>query len=310
MYIDGALLVRRLGDFCIPVQRCAAAHLRPGGAKRCAHRQEVVVSAQTLAFDYAETGSGPAILFLPGSFGTSTGWKAVQGHLGDSYRMVTTSLLGYGSTPDTRPNGNATMAQQVDLIDRIIDRIGTTPHVVGHSYGGLSAIVHALTGQRRPESLLLVEANPLGLLRAVGDMEHYAMFESMTRPYFADFARGDAEAARHVIDFYGGLGTFDSMPPKVRSYVVATTAVNIRDWSSGTPFEPNKETLRSIAIPTTVVRGGNSHPAMLRIAELLHNSIPAAHLVTIEGGSHFLPSSHAAQIAALVRQQVDGMPAT
>ena len=120
--------------------------------------------------------------------------------LDDRYRTVTTSLLGYGSTPDTRPDGNAIMAQQIDLIDRIIDRIGTSPHVVGHSYGGLSALVHALTGQRTPQSLLLVEANPLGFLRAMGDLEHYAMFESMTRPYFADFARGDPEAARHVID--------------------------------------------------------------------------------------------------------------
>jgi pimeloyl-ACP methyl ester carboxylesterase len=136
------------------------------------------------------------------------------------------------------------------------------------------------------------------------------MFESMTRRYFDDFARGDAEAARHVIDFYGDQGTFDSMPPKFRSYVVATTAVNIRDWSSGTPFEPSKETLRSIGIPTTVVRGGDGHPAMRRIAELLHDSIPAARLVTIEGGSHFLPSSHAAEIAAAVRQQVDGMQTT
>lgn len=268
------------------------------------------MSEQTLAFDYADTGSGPAILFLPGSFGTGTAWKAVLGHLGDHYRTVTTSLLGYGSTPDTRPDGNATMAQQVELIDRIIDRMGTSPHLVGHSYGGLSALVHALTGQCKPQSLLLLEANPLGLLRAVGDLEHYAMFESMTRTYFADFARGDAEAARHVIDFYGGLGTFDSMPPKVRSYVVATTAVNLRDWSSGTPFEPSQETLWSIAIPTTVVRGGNGHPAMRRIAELLHDSIPEARLVTIEGGSHFLPSSHAAEIAAVIRQHLDGMPAT
>jgi pimeloyl-ACP methyl ester carboxylesterase len=268
------------------------------------------VSEQTPAFDYTETGSGPAILFLPGSFGTGAGWKAVLGHLGDRYRTVTTSLLGYGSTPDTRPDGNATMAQQVDLIDRIIDRIGTSPHVVGHSYGGLSALVHTLTGQRRPRSLLLVEANPLGLLRSAGDLAHYAMFEAMTRPYFADFARGDAEAPRHVIDFYGGRGTFDSMPPKVRSYVVATAAVNVRDWSSGTPFEPSQETLQSIAMPTTVVRGGDGHPAMRRIAELLHDAIPAAHLVTIEGGSHFLPSSHAAEIAAVIRQHVDGMPAT
>ena len=265
---------------------------------------------QTVAFDYAETGSGPALLFLPGSFGTGTGWKAVMGHLGDGYRMVTTSLLGYGATPDIRPDGNATMTQQVGLIDRIIDRIGTSPHVVGHSYGGLSAIVHALTGRHRPASLLLVEANPLGLLRASGDLKHYGMFESMTGPYFADFAQGDAEAARHVIDFYGGAGTFDSMPPKVRSYIVATTAVNVRDWSSGTPFEPSAETLRSIDIPTTVVCGGKGHPAMLKIAELLHDSIPGAHLVTIEDGSHFLPSSHPAEIGALIQQHVDGTPAT
>jgi pimeloyl-ACP methyl ester carboxylesterase len=268
------------------------------------------VTEQTVAFDYAETGSGPALLFLPGSFGTGTGWRAVMGYLGDGYRMITTSLLGYGGTPDIRPHGNATMAQQVGLIDRIIDRIGTSPHVVGHSYGGLSAIVHALTGRHSPSSLLLVEANPLGLLRASGDLEHYGMFKSMTGPYFDDFARGDAEAARHVIDFYGGPGTFDSMPPKVRSYIVATTAVNVRDWTSGTPFEPSKETLRSIDMPTTVVRGRNGHPAMLRIAELLHDSIPAARLVTIEGGSHFLPSSHPAEIAALIRQHVDGTPAT
>jgi pimeloyl-ACP methyl ester carboxylesterase len=49
---------------------------------------------------------------------------------------------------------------------------------------------------------------------------------------------------------------------------------------------------------------------MLRIAELLHDLIPAAHLVTIEGGSHFLPSSHPAEIAALVRRLVDGAPVT
>lgn len=268
------------------------------------------MTEQTVAFDYAETGFGPAVLLLPGSFGTGAGWKAVMGYLGDGYRMVTTSLLGYGATPDIRPDGNATMAQQVSLIDRIIDRIGTSPHVVGHSYGGLSAIAHALTGRHRPASLLLVEANPLGLLRAVGDLEHYGMFESMTGPYFAGYARGEAEAARHVIDFYGGPGTFDSMPPKVRSYIVATTAVNVRDWSSGTPFEPSKETLRSIDIRTTLVRGGISHPAMRKISELLHDSISAARLVTVEGGSHFLPSSHPAEIAALIRQHVDGTSGT
>jgi pimeloyl-ACP methyl ester carboxylesterase len=267
---------------------------------------ENLVTNTAAAFDYMETGSGPAVLFLPGSFGTASGWRAVIGHLGDSYRTVTTSLLGYGTTPDVRPDGNATMTQQVDLIDRIIDRIGASPHVVAHSYGGLAAIVHALSGRHRAASLLLVEANPLGLLRASGDLDHYAMFQSMTATYFDDVARGNPEAARHVIDFYGGAGTFDAMPTKVRDYVMATTAVNVRDWTSGTPFEPTNDLLQSIDVPTTIVRGGQGHPAMLRIAELLHDAIHGAQLVTIDGGSHFLPTTHPAEIAALVRRQVDG----
>lgn len=258
-----------------------------------------------VAFEFAETGSGPALLFLPGSFGTGAGWKHVLGNLGDGYRTVTTSLLGYGGTPEVRPDGNATMAQQIEVIDRIIERIGEPPHVVAHSFGGLAAVAHALGGRSAVAGLVLVEANPLGLLRAVGDLEHYAMFTAMTEVYFADVAAGRPDAARRVIDFYGGPGTFDAMPTTVRDYIVTTTAVNVRDWRSGIPFEPDAEALRSIVVPTTVVRGAEGHPAMLRIAELLHRHVPAARLVTVGGGSHFLPSTHPAEIAALIREHVE-----
>jgi len=259
-------------------------------------------------FEYAESGAGPAVLFLPGSFGTGAGWKHVLGHLGERYRVVTTSLLGYGATPEVRPDGNATMAQQTAVIDAIIERIGEPPHVVAHSFGGLAALAHAVSGRKGVAGLVLVEANPLGLLRVLGELDHYAMFTAMTDRYFAEVAAGRADAAGRVIDFYGGPGTFDAMPAKVREYVVATTAVNVRDWTSGTPFEPDAETLRSIEVPTTVVRGGAGHPAMLRIAELLHRNIPAARLVTIDAGSHFLPSTHPAELAALVREHVDDAP--
>ncbi len=196
------------------------------------------------------------------------------------------------------------MSQQTSLIDEIIDRIGVPPHVIAHSFGGLAAIVHALTGRNSPASLLLIEANPLGLLRAVGDHEHYTMFTSMTDRYFAEFEQRNPEAARLVIDFYGGQDTFDRMPSKARSYIMSTTAVNIRDWTSGTLFEPEPGTLLAISAPTIVVRGDSSHPAMQKIAELLHKYIPGAQLVTMKGGSHFLPITHPKEIAVLIRQQV------
>lgn len=61
--------------------------------------------------EYAEHGQGPTLLFVPGSFGTGAGWKPVMENLGDGYRFVTTSLLGYGGTAERRPLGNTTTMQ-------------------------------------------------------------------------------------------------------------------------------------------------------------------------------------------------------
>ena len=126
----------------------------------------------------------------------------------------------------------------------------------------------------------------------------------MTQIYFAEFEAGKPDAARHVIDFYGGDGTFASFPQKVRDYVVRTTASNIRDWSSATSFEPPLAAYRALSTPTLVVRGGDGHPAMKRIAEILAETIPNARLETIAGGSHFLPASHPIELARLVDDHI------
>ncbi len=255
--------------------------------------------------EYSEWGEGPALLLLPGSFGTGSGWKPVTDRLARSHRIVTTSLLGYGATAERRPFGNSTMQQQTEVIDRILERIGEPAHVVGHSFGGLAALAHAIEGAIKPASLMLVEANPLGLLKTSGESDLYAMFGAMTRDYFAEFEAGRTDAARHVIDFYGGEGTFAAFPAKVRDYVIKTTPVNIRDWSSGTPFESPRSAYQQIAVSTLVVRGGDGHPAMMRIAEILTEFIPNARLQTVAGGSHFLPATHPAELARLLDIHVE-----
>lgn len=257
--------------------------------------------------EYADRGGGPALLFVPGSFGTGAGWRAVIDKVGDGYRIVTTSLLGYGATAERRRSDNPTMAEQVEVLDAILDRIDAPTHVVGHSYGGLASVAHAILGRRKPASLVLIEANPLDILRAAGEQAHYDSFGAMTKVYFAEFGAGRWDAARHVIDFYAGSGTFDEFPQKVRDFVVATTSSNILDWASGTAFRPALADYSAIAVPTLVVRGGNGHPAMLRIAELLAARIPRATLTTIEGGRHFLPATHAAALANLIAAHVAGV---
>lgn len=254
--------------------------------------------------EFHESGTGSAILLVPGSFGTGAGWRSVIERLGPRFRFVTTSLLGYGATRERRPLGHADMLLQVRVLDQICDHVGAPVHMVGHSYGGLSVLAHAVHGRHKAISLSLVEANPLGLLKTAGDHQYYAMFEELIERYFAAYRGGDRQAARHIIDFYGGAGTFDSFPQKVRAYVEETTSSNIADWTSGTPFAPPLDAYRSIGIPVAVIRGGNGHPAMMRLAERLSDLMPAARLSTIEGGSHFLPATHATEIASVIAETV------
>jgi pimeloyl-ACP methyl ester carboxylesterase len=46
--------------------------------------------------DYHEAGDGPTVVFVPGSCSTGAAWRPVISELSDSFRCVTTSLLGYG----------------------------------------------------------------------------------------------------------------------------------------------------------------------------------------------------------------------
>jgi pimeloyl-ACP methyl ester carboxylesterase len=254
--------------------------------------------------EYAEQGQGPALLFVPGSFATGAGWRAVIEQLGENYRFVTTALLGYGTTAERRPSVNPTTAQQTEVLDEIFERIGAPVHVVAHSYGGLSALAHALRGKHKAASLILVEANPIGSLRTEGEDVLFATIGAMQKAYFAEFEAAKPDAARHVIDFYGGTGAYDALPKKVRDYFVATTATNIRDWQSAFSFAPPFSDYRTITASTLVIRGANGHPAMMRLAELVAANIPNAKLKTIRDGGHFLPTTHPGELAELIAAHV------
>ena len=62
------------------------------------------------AIDYQETGSGPAVLFVPGSYSTPAAWGGMQKRLAPGYRFIGTSICGYGGTDETRSLGDFDMA--------------------------------------------------------------------------------------------------------------------------------------------------------------------------------------------------------
>ncbi|MDH8538620.1 hypothetical protein QIH14_28060, partial [Klebsiella pneumoniae] len=68
------------------------------------------------------------------------------------------------------------------------------------------------------QSLTIMEAPAVNILREIGEYRHYRTFREMSDAYFAAFRGGDKEAISSMIDFYGGNGTFASWPSRGRAY--------------------------------------------------------------------------------------------
>ncbi len=66
------------------------------------------------AMDYHEFGSGPTIIFVPGSCSTGAAWKPIIAALGDNYRSITTNLPGYGGSAECRSPSDIAIAHHTD----------------------------------------------------------------------------------------------------------------------------------------------------------------------------------------------------
>ena len=129
------------------------------------------------------------------------------------------------------------IAHEAEVIEAVIRRAGCPVHLVGHSFGGLSAVAVALRGRVRLLSLTIAEAPAPEILHHMGEYRHYLAFRKMSETYFGAYHAGDGAAIERMVDFYGGAGTFAGWPQRVRDYASQTTPVNLMDWSSAYGFD-------------------------------------------------------------------------
>jgi pimeloyl-ACP methyl ester carboxylesterase len=259
--------------------------------------------------DYQESGQGPTIVLVPGSCSTGAAWRPIMSHWQSRFRCVTTSLLGYGATAERRTLVDSDIGYEAEILESVIRRAAYPVHLVGHSFGGLVALAIAIRNRVPLLSLTILEAPAPEILRQMGEYSQYRAFREMTDIYFSMFQAGDRNAIQQMIDFYGGAGTFAGWPQRVRDYAIESTATNILDWASAYGFKLTRRALTKIDIPTLVLWGETSHPAVQRTNQLLAQCTKASAF-TIGGAAHFMISTHAEEVARRLAQHVCAVTAS
>jgi pimeloyl-ACP methyl ester carboxylesterase len=219
-----------------------------------------------------EWGTGERVVLVHGSLATGAEEWAEQRRLaGDGFRLTVFDRRGYGQSP---------FASGEDFLvdaDDILELMGDGAHLVGHSYGGLGAMIAAA---RRPDitrSLTLLEA-PAAVPAEDAPAWHALIAE------IRDLWDQDLPDEEWVVRFLKAVGSDpDQFPPEMLAIAVPLVPV----FRQGRPFHAADLPLDDLAaarFPKLVVAGGH-HDGIDQMCRILARRIGATHVV-VEGAGH------------------------
>lgn len=169
---------------------------------------------------------------------------AAQRPLADERTLLLVDRRGYGRSPDTDRSDFATDAE--DLV-ALLDTCPDGAHLVGHSNGGLAAM---LAAARRPEAVRSLALIQPSALRAASD--HPTVRDLLARVHARPAAGPpDLDPAEFLRLSTEGMGMTMPEPTPQRLRAVSTSMRERPVWEADPPLEP----LAAAPWPSLVVTG-------------------------------------------------------
>ncbi|MYM97649.1 alpha/beta fold hydrolase [Rugamonas sp. FT81W] len=241
----------------------------------------------------------PAVVLLHSSMSSKAQWADLMSQLEDGFRCIAVDLLGYGASPfpaDVDAGYVHTLAHEVDAVNAAIaSRLepGEAFHLIGHSFGGASALHMARRMPGRVLSLTLFEPVAFHLLPA----QHPARAEiaGVVERINACGPQQDRDATRIFIDYWNRAGAFDAAPPAAQDKMTGMIAKVRLDFQALLGEAATMDDLSALTMPSLVMYGAHSPASTSLLAEALAAALPSATVLQTRG-AHMAPITHGAVV--------------
>jgi pimeloyl-ACP methyl ester carboxylesterase len=251
---------------------------------------------------FERLGSGKPVVMVHAMSVSGAYWRRVVDALQGSYDLLLPDLPFHGRTGALSDPAQHRHDDNAELLCELVKALFQGPvHVVGHSYGGASAVAFILKYPTLVDRVVLIEPSLPMILLEAGEAELLAEFLEMGDRFDRSIEAGDPQDAwRAYVDAQSGIGTWQAMADEKKQRILATTD---QAYAVGKAIKGNSlklSDLHRLRCTTMMVVGDQTPARHRRTAEVIRDHIPGCSMTVIPGASHMSPGSHPTDIAAII----------
>jgi len=229
-----------------------------------------VVVGDGVEVHYVERGKGVPVVFIHGTLGDYSVWDGQVGPFAETYRAIAYSRrYNYPNQNKLQPKHSA-VVEANDLADFISKLDLGKVHLIGHSYGGYTALFLAVKHPELVRTLTLAEPPVVFAEDRLEDAK-----ERLVKRARAAFQKGDREGAVRIIVNSSEEGRYDKIPAPFRNLLLRN-AQELEALVTSDNMYPalERDAVRKIVVPTLLLSGEKSPASHKAVDEELERLFP------------------------------------
>ncbi|MCW8882073.1 MAG: alpha/beta hydrolase [Sedimenticola sp.] len=243
-----------------------------------------------------DRGEGVPVVLLHSSMSSKEQWYKLGENLRTHYRVIAIDLYGYGGSEFPPSPDKFRLTDEVSRVKGLIQQsLGEQPfHLIGHSYGGATALRYTFDHQYCVLSLGLYEPVAFHLLEQ--DDPGLKMIAAVFNRISSHLETGQVSAAAEdFIDFWSGVGTYAGLASDKRSLLDKQIHKVALDFQALLHEPLTGESYQAIDLPVCLLHSQESPLPTRRVAEALEQHLPQLEAHWVKGG-HMAPITNASEV--------------
>jgi pimeloyl-ACP methyl ester carboxylesterase len=243
-----------------------------------------------------DRGQGVPVVLLHSSMSSKEQWKRLCESLLHHFRVIAIDLYGYGNSTFPPTPDSFTLGDETARIEHLIQAcIGDQPfHLIGHSYGGATALRYTYDHQDSILSLGLYEPVAFHLLEP--DDPGLVIIQEIFTQISAHLAEDKVSAATaDFIDFWSGEGTYAGLATDRKPFLDKLIHKVALDFLALLHEPLTAKSYHVLNLPVCLLRSKESPLPTRRVAEVLEQTLPQIEAHWVKGG-HMAPITNADEV--------------